>query len=1256
MTTESKRIFEYKDDKSSKFWEVKQTEVNVVVRYGKTGTNGQSREKVFGDTATATEHVAKLISEKIGKGYAEVGANLSTGNSAAVTSKVSAKLTNQSVHQAKVNAVRKTKAAKPKNIANVLEATSESLMDLLDKDDATNRLLAKHKSASAELLEKLSHSSDQATRRQVAGNPNTPPGVLIKLGQQFPKDFLANPALDLLMFTSPTFMDDIPVALLIRLLKQAACPESLLNWAAGHRDEKVQLAVVMNASTPEHALKGLCVSEHVSVQKAVNALSDHVTPIFDPEIAFEQSVCERLSLMTLNELWLAWSEGDIGLPHWNALPQKFQLDLATNGRYANILAIALRKSVKKSFDDFINNPEIEIREVVAGHPATPVSVLEVLARASSVVVRYAVAGNISTPKSLLGLLSKDSDNYVRSSVASNSSTPVAVLEEIFKEKNSKIQYSIASNPSATVDMLQALARSRDLDVRLAVAANPSTPLPIKNKLLKAFVRKDECDIEDLKEIVKNPAMPTLVLEEVFEDTFDHARFEAMKNPALSVTQLDALSARKSIRVRAAVAENPSTPTKVLERLASDRSISVVTSALGNRNTPHEVVVRHLTSKHTAIRMAIATQAHRSPEIWRVLLRDTEQVVRLAVLGCKQLPRSVLEEYLQCTYCELELVTLLEHPNIGEKSAEIILDRLFNAPPKASAWYRRAISNASLEVKAAAMNDTLLTYIGNDPNKAVLAKRPLAAVMALCAGAFVEPRRLARLSESPDWMIRAGVARNLGTPPNIVLKLATDPHPVVAAMANKAQAISIKSAVQAAPLVVSIDTTRVVDEVLERLRDHRKLLHQALGDPVWAELLSLPDLIGSTAYGPLFPLADLNLEEKHLATVCEVGVKLSNSKIRCRFAEDLSCSREAIKLLAHDEDPNVVMSAMCHPQFQPGWYQDAVQNLLSLKGAKLLEVVRSAHAPVEVLEAKANSKSMDIRQAIARNPSTPVAILLKMTKDPNELVRIEVAQNPSTPLDILRSFSTDSEERVRGSAASNPSLPISVIQEALIEYKSVRSIVGRNPFTSEIILVDLSKDSDAWVNAVVARNPSANHQILEYLSQSEFFFVRYEVAKNTSTSADILEHLASDQYGGVREYVAENPSTPVAVLNDLARDNNFKVRQAAEKNPSTQLVAVKGLMALLQRVIERESSHRENKHLQSRVPVDHVDILRALGWLGCLDPRSDNKKLTKASRSKDWLTRLGVALHTSATNGILKLLNNDDDPDVARAASNALTGR
>jgi DNA ligase-1 len=65
------RSFEYHDDKSDKFWEIRTDGTDVTVRFGKVGTQGQSQTKSFPDVAATQRHVNKLIEEKTAKGYEE---------------------------------------------------------------------------------------------------------------------------------------------------------------------------------------------------------------------------------------------------------------------------------------------------------------------------------------------------------------------------------------------------------------------------------------------------------------------------------------------------------------------------------------------------------------------------------------------------------------------------------------------------------------------------------------------------------------------------------------------------------------------------------------------------------------------------------------------------------------------------------------------------------------------------------------------------------------------------------------------------------------------------------------------------------------------------------------------------------------------------------------------------------------------------------------------------------------------------------
>lgn len=66
------RRFESVEGTSSKFWEVSLEGSSVTVRFGRIGTQGQSRTKDFADDASARKEHDKLVKEKTGKGYGEV--------------------------------------------------------------------------------------------------------------------------------------------------------------------------------------------------------------------------------------------------------------------------------------------------------------------------------------------------------------------------------------------------------------------------------------------------------------------------------------------------------------------------------------------------------------------------------------------------------------------------------------------------------------------------------------------------------------------------------------------------------------------------------------------------------------------------------------------------------------------------------------------------------------------------------------------------------------------------------------------------------------------------------------------------------------------------------------------------------------------------------------------------------------------------------------------------------------------------------
>ncbi len=64
--------------------------------------------------------------------------------------------------------------------------TSERLATLAEESDALARIVAKNPSAPVSLLRVLSHSEDEATRKNVIRNPFAPFDVLSDLENQFP--------------------------------------------------------------------------------------------------------------------------------------------------------------------------------------------------------------------------------------------------------------------------------------------------------------------------------------------------------------------------------------------------------------------------------------------------------------------------------------------------------------------------------------------------------------------------------------------------------------------------------------------------------------------------------------------------------------------------------------------------------------------------------------------------------------------------------------------------------------------------------------------------------------------------------------------------------------------------------------------------------------------------------------------------------------------------------------------------------------
>src|SRR4051812_39166023 len=65
------RTFEYRDDRSDKFWNIELHGSNYTVTFGRRGGRGQTQTKDFASPARARQEHDKLVAEKLRKGYVE---------------------------------------------------------------------------------------------------------------------------------------------------------------------------------------------------------------------------------------------------------------------------------------------------------------------------------------------------------------------------------------------------------------------------------------------------------------------------------------------------------------------------------------------------------------------------------------------------------------------------------------------------------------------------------------------------------------------------------------------------------------------------------------------------------------------------------------------------------------------------------------------------------------------------------------------------------------------------------------------------------------------------------------------------------------------------------------------------------------------------------------------------------------------------------------------------------------------------------
>lgn len=331
---------------------------------------------------------------------------------------------------------------------------------------------------------------------------------------------------------------------------------------------------------------------------------------------------------------------------------------------------------------------------------------------------------------------------------------------------------------------------------------------------------------------------------------------------------------------------------------------------------------------------------------------------------------------------------------------------------------------------------------------------------------------------------------------------------------------------------------------------------------------------------------------------------NDSLVRLDWARDPNASVDALKILALDEDREVLEAVARHPKY-PQQFLPLLRRRIERTerwgiSRRDGDIASSASAPVELIHQMARdvTKPWKVRKRAIKNRLTTGEVLGELASDPDPVVRHAIAKHRRTPANVLERLAMDDVPEVRWAALRHATVPESVLEQTLAQHHQTL---------------------DSWYLdfVAVAANPNLPEHTVDRLAVELF---------RTSTG----EHLTP--FGGV-----DNPwsNRGTAILDMYWQ----QAAQALAANPSTPI----RLRARL-----RLSQIRWFVSMLSN--YDNV-LLRAIALSHYLVPE---EKMTVGAKSHVWQWRFAVATNSNAPRHLLHLLAQDGHRLVRAAARERMT--
>ena len=596
------------------------------------------------------------------------------------------------------------------------------------------RQLARDETTASEVLRELAFSTDSITRQYVVMNPNVSPDILIELAGQFPKQVFNNPAIDLLLLTTPNLFSGTLANALCSLLKRKV-PMRTIEYAADSTDEKLKLAILMNPQTSQKIVEQLAKNSNAEVSEAAKTHINYYLNI-DDDYQFVREKIER-TLEQSNK----YMEFEIAFNKVKNYPSFFDGIYEHTGMAydtftrKNAEALSKKSTLeapslsdedierlsKLKHHDFFKN--ISFLHRVAANPNTPVYLLEQIAdldKYRKTHLHLACNCNIS-PKIIEKLLERFKDNPISYGGYNN---------------DTRIHHKIISNPATPIEILEALANHPYSQVKALAANNSLMPKYLVKRILLGFENEnfDFATIErEYRNLIKNPLLSGKLIDRLIS-------FSELKKKSVKNHNYRAYGKPLWMQELMILAKHPNINSVSLKTLLEHEEKSIRNSALSNIKTPQYIAYE-----------------------WGLEFLDTLNISQLQTIARNIFtPEIILEKLVQYDNNYYYVVQdVLSNPCITDRTLQI----WENLPSR---------------------NSRLLVNISNDRQRFLeLWKLLLSDCNRLTI--LLDTRTpiplLIKISASTSWLERYAITQNQNTPLPIIQKLAKDGNRIVRAAAR-----------------------------------------------------------------------------------------------------------------------------------------------------------------------------------------------------------------------------------------------------------------------------------------------------------------------------------------------------------------------------------------------------------------------------------------------------------------------------------------